>query len=311
LKTYFDKWLSKAEKKLSVSQGIQSENGLKLRVKSKDATGTAGESAIATTLSNRFSIPIDFELLNDIGPYHQSSLSDKLEIELTFNDSAAIILGSTAALANAADKDYMYTFNDIQTEWDQIHHAGLASTMSAQYNKLALPFKRLHYHHMIPINKTDSVINLNINAPAKSLTHILILTIDPNDRKDFQHNDTFKNLDIVNVSITIEGIPNKLYASGMKKQHTWSESCKLFPEANLIQDEFLTKTYALCFDLRPSVDPGLHGNGTCLENTTNGLNLLIERTAASSGTGKFNLHVFLLQDAQLNITEGRFHSVEY
>jgi hypothetical protein len=292
-----------------VSQGIQSENGLKLRVKSKDATGSAGESAIATTLSNRFSIPIDFELLNDIGPYHQSSLSDKLEIELTFNDSAAIILGSTAALANAADKDYMYTFDDIQTEWDQVHHRGLASTMAGQYNRLALPFKRLHYHRMIPINKTDPVIPLNINLPSKSVSHILILSIDPNDRKSFQHNDTFKNLDIVKVSATIEGAPNKLYASGMKKQHTWSEICKLFPEPNVTQDEFLTKTYALCFDLRPSVDPSLHGNGTCLENTTDGLTLLIERTAG--GTGKLNLHIFLLQDAQLNITEGRFHSVEY
>jgi hypothetical protein len=162
---------------------------------------------------------------------------------------------------------------------------------------------------MIPINKTDPVIPLNINVPSKSVSHILILTIDPNDRKGFQHNDTFKNLDIVKVSTTIEGAPNKLYASGMKKQHTWGEICKLFPEPNVTQEEFLTKTYALCFDLRRSVDPSLHGNGTCLENTTDGLTLLIERTAG--GTGKLNLHIFLLQDAQLNITEGRFHSVEY
>ena len=68
---------------------------------------------MAKTFGNRFWIPIDFELLNDIGSYHQASLADKLEIKLTFNDSKAVILGSTPALAAVADSDYDYSVTDL------------------------------------------------------------------------------------------------------------------------------------------------------------------------------------------------------
>ena len=72
--------------------------------------------------------------------------------------------------------------------------------------------------------------------------------------------------------------------------------------------DFLTEKYALCFDLRPSTDSTLHGNGARLENTSEGVTLEIHRVAG--GAGKLNLHVFVFQDAQLNIENGRFHSIE-
>ena len=67
--------------------------------------------------------------LNDIGPYHQASLADKLDIKLTFNDSKAVILGSTPTLAGAADSDYDYSVTDIRTEWNQ----------TVSYTHLTLP----------------------------------------------------------------------------------------------------------------------------------------------------------------------------
>ena len=36
------------------------------------------------------------------------------------------------------------------------------------------------------------------------------------------------------------------------------------------------------------------------------LDIEINRTAATSGTGKLHLYIFLLQDAQLNILNGRY-----
>ena len=313
LMTYFDMWLSKHQKQKRIFQGIQSESGLKLRVRVKDATGTADETAISKTLGNRFRIPIPFELLNDIGPYYQYGLGDKLEIELMFNNVASIIKGSTVTLAAAADSDYSYTVTDIRTEWDQITHAELASHMNLQYSMLALPFTRILHHQMKVINKTDAVVNLNINVPSKSLTHVLIFAIDPEDRKNHQHNDVFKNLDIEKLTMTIEGKPNQLYASGMLKENTFDEIQKLFPDidVDVTMGEFLTSKYALCLDLRPSIDKTLHGSGIRLENTAEGLTIQLHRTAATSGTGKLHLHIFLLQDAQLNIQNGRFHSVEY
>ena len=157
------------------------------------------------------------------------------------------------------------------------------------------------------------MINLNINVPSKSLTHVLILAVDADaDRKPFQHNDVFKNIDLTKASLMIEGQPNQLYASGMLKENTWGEIRKLFPgETEVTMEEFLTTKYALCYDLRPSIDPTLHGCGLGLLNTSDGLTIQLERTPATSGTAKLNLHIFLLQDAQLNILNGRFNSVEF
>ena len=309
--TYKDHWLSKKEKSRQIFQGIDDDNSLKLRVESKGATGDAKETAIAKTYGNRFRIPIDFELLNDIGPYHQASLADKLEIRLTFNDKKAVILGSTSTLAAASDADYGYSITDIRTEWDQITSLNLAGSMKTIYQRLALPFTRIFEHRFMTINKSDPVVNLAINAPSKSMSHILILAVDPDDRKQFAHTENFKNLDITNVNIGIEGVEkiNALYASGMKTENTFDQILKLFNENGVSLGDFLTEKYALCFDLRPSVDHTLHGNGANLQNTSEGVTLEIHRVAGS-GNGKLNLHVFVFQDAQLNILNGRFHSIE-
>ena len=64
---------------MQVSQGIQTENEPKLRVGTKDTTGTAEEQAIIATLGNCFSIPIDFEILNDYAQYHQHTLENAVD----------------------------------------------------------------------------------------------------------------------------------------------------------------------------------------------------------------------------------------
>ena len=46
-----------------------------------------------------------------------------------------------------------------------------------------------------------------------------------------------------------------------------------------------------------------------LQNTSEGVTLEIHRVAGT-GNGKLNLHVFIFHDAQLNILNGTFHSVD-
>ena len=95
----------------------------------------------------------------------------------------------------------------------------------------------------------------------------------------------------------------------MKTENTFDQILKLFNENGVSLGDFLTEKYALCFDLQSSVDHTLHGNGANLQNTSEGVTLEIHRVAGS-GNGKLNLHVFVFQDAQLNILNGRFHSIE-
>ena len=140
--TYMDFWLSKKDRARRVFHGIDDSDALKLRVDSKGAVGDAEKTAVAKTFANRFPTSVVFELLNDIGPYHQASLRDKLEIKLIFNDKKAIILGSTPTLAAAADADYNYSIRDIC----QITSPSLAMSMKSIYLKLVLPFTRIFEH---------------------------------------------------------------------------------------------------------------------------------------------------------------------
>ncbi|MEW8547632.1 MAG: hypothetical protein AB2693_29340 [Candidatus Thiodiazotropha sp.] len=57
------------------------------------------DKAIADTFSDRFIIPLDFELLETHMPFYQSALGDRLEYELTFNAYDRVIqaTGNTKA----------------------------------------------------------------------------------------------------------------------------------------------------------------------------------------------------------------------
>ena len=312
IKTYLDFWLSKKDRARRVFQGIDDAEALKLRVNSKGATGDAGKTAVAKTFENRFRIPIDFELLNDVGPYRQRSITDKLEIRLTFNDKKAVVLGSTPTLAAAADADYDYSVSQIKIEFDQITSAALSSSMANVYQKLSMPYTRIVQHRFMSISKSDSVVNLSINTSSKSLAKILILAVDPEDRKPFAHTEKFRNLDITKVNnIGIEGVEkvNALYSAGMQKENTYDQILKMFNENGVSLRDFLTEKFALCFDLRPSVEEAQHGNGANIQNKSEGITLEIHRVAGT-GSGKLNLHAFVFQDCMLHIFDGRVRNVE-
>ena len=300
--TYFDFFLSKKEKSRRIFQGIQTDAGLRIRVNSEGATGNTEEVAIGKTLKNRFRIPIDFELLNDMAPFPSRHLQHKLQFELTFNDAKSVILGSTPILASANDHDYNYLVYDIKREYDVITDSNLRRLVVRQYNEgLIVPVRHIFHYRKEAIKKSDTIVNININIDVNSLTHLLILAIDPNDRKDFARNDNFKNLDVKDVKVSISGKPNKLYANNLLSENTYEQILKLFDgNSSVTIGEFLTTKYGLCLDFRPSTDFKLHGNGHKLEKE-----LKIEINRAPTGNGDLILHIFLLKDGHLNIYNNR------
>ena len=86
----------------------------------------------------------------------------------------------------------------------------------------------------------------------------------------------------------------------MQTHNTYDQILKMYSENGVYLGDFLTGRCALCFDLRPNTDHSLHGNGANLQNTSEGFTLEIHRVAG--GSGKLNLHVFALQDAQPSIS---------
>ena len=53
----------------------------------------------------------------------------------------------------------------------------------------------------------------------------------------------------------------------------------------------------------------MHGSGTRIVNSTEGIQLEIERDG--KGSGKVNCHVYVISDAQFNIMSSQLQSVQY
>ena len=132
------------------------------------------------------------------------------------------------------------------------------------------------------------------------------------------------NPKITKVEVTVEGVPNELYAQNMEYRHQHDEIFKHFGEGRLKEagaiqkvlqlhsvniTSYYTDKYALWLDFRTIEDNKLHGSGRRLENTSEGIRLQITKEAGSAG--KLSCYLYIFQDAQINISDAQFLNVVY
>ena len=144
---YGDLWKTASERKNDQYQGIDmSGNRNKTRNRidagNKDEA-VAADKAIADAFGNRFYAPLDFELLESHMPFYQSALGDRLEYELTFNDYSRVIQAT-------GDANASYDIENISLEYDMVTQPELARMI-------------------------DTLWNINLNVPARSMKGILML----------------------------------------------------------------------------------------------------------------------------------------
>ena len=312
---YVDLWKSPSERVNMAYQGIRKANMLNHRVGARNATADAGDEAIADAYKNRFCIPLDFELLESHMPFYQAGLGDRLEYELTFNDYNKVI--------NSSDVDASYTIKNICLEFDTVSDTELARQIGQQTNgKMAILYDRILRHRKITKNKSDTLWNINLNVPARSMKGILMLFEDP----ERTNTEDFYNPKITKVEMTIEGVPNQLYSQGMKAYQQWDEINKFFALtskrdketdkfakdlnfSDTTLEKYLTKRFALWLDLRTTDDNSLHGSGRRIENASEGITIQITKEAGADEP--INVYLFVIQDAQINFEDGRFKEVNY
>ena len=312
---YVDVWKSPSELVNMAYQGIGKASMLNHRVGARNATANAGDEAIADAYKNRFCIPLDFELLESHMPFYQAGLGDRLEYELTFNDYNKVI--------NSSDVDASYTIKNICLKFDTVSDTELARQIGQQTNgKMAILFDRILRHRKITKNKSDTLWNINLNVPARSMKGILMLFEDP-ERTNTDH---FYNPKITKVEMTIEGVPNQLYSQGMKAYQQWDEINKFFALtskrsretdkfakdlkfSDTTLEKYLTERFALWLDLRTTDDNSLHGSGRRIENASEGITIQITKEAGADEP--INVYLFVIQDAQINFEDGRFKEVNY
>jgi hypothetical protein len=318
---YHDLWRTPQERANGHYQGIDTtpkRNATKLRVAADDGVATnAAHKAIADYYTNRFYVPLDFELLESTMPYYQSGLGDRLEYELTFNNYDRVIIASSEAT---------YAISDLCLEFDQVTMPDLARTISYQYSgRLPILYERVLRARRVVKNASDTLWNININTPARSMKGILMLFEAP--AEPFQRDsEVFYNPKIDKVEVCIEGLPNQLYSAGMRMHHQWDEARRFFaggskrhPETNTVvkdlhladvsQMEFLTSKFCLWLDLRTTDDDNLHGSGRSVENAAEGITIQISKEAEEDR--QLNVYIFIVMDAILQIENGRYLSAVF
>ena len=323
LYSFYDRWKTATESRNAIFQGVveaddQTENAIKHRINAGDKANNAKDQTVASIYDNRFCIPLDFEILETSLPLYQYGLGSRLTYELTFADYSDVI--------KSTDSDATYTISNISLEFDTIINASLASQIRTEYMKSSILYDRIFRAHIIPLNKSDTSFSVDINSPSKSLKGVLLIftqersaikfardteefynpkiTVDINSPskslkgvlliftqersaiKFARDTEEFYNPKITKVEVTVEGVPNELYAQNMEYRHQYDEIVKHFAEGRLkeagaIQKDlqlhniniasYYTDKYALWLDFRTMDYNRLHGSGRRLENTLEGI----------------------------------------
>ena len=108
----------------------------------------------------------------------------------------------------------------------------------------------------------------------------------------------------------------------MRSFEQYDEARKYFAEGRLDNEvqvqlqlydvslgEYLVNKYALWLDFRTIDENELHRTGRQIGNTSEGINIQVEKKAESAGALK--AYIYLIMDAQLNIQNGAYVSAVY
>ena len=271
---YYDCWKTATERRNAIFQGIieaegQTENAIKHWINAGDKANNAKDQTVASIYDNRFCIPLDFEILETSLPLYQYGLGSCLTYELTFADYSDVI--------KSTDSDATYTISNISLEFNTIINASLASQIRTEYIKSSILYDRILRAHIIPLNKSDTSLSVDINSPSKSLKGVLLIfTQERSVTKFARDTEEFYNPKKTKVEVTVEGVPNERYAQNMEYRHQYDEIVKHFAEGRLkeagaIQKDlqlhnvniasYYTNKYALWLDFRTIDDNRLHGSG--------------------------------------------------
>ena len=284
LYSYYDCWKCTTERINAVFQGIvdadsQAENNIKHRINAGDKANDTKDQTVAPIFDNKFCIPLDFEFLESSLPLYQYGLGSCLTYELTFADYSDVI--------KTTNPDAAYTISNISLEFDTVINASLAGQIRTEYMKSSMLYDRILRARIIPLSNSSISFSVDINSLSKSLKGVLLIFTKERSATKFNRDtEEFFNPKIMKAEVTVEGVPNELYAQNMEYRHQYDEIMKhfgkgLLKEAGAIQKDlqlhnvnialYYTDKYALWLDFRTIDNNKLHGSGRQLENISEGI----------------------------------------
>jgi len=309
--TYKDLWLSKAKRDNMIFEGIQSPEISKLRSGHTASPVVANDTTLSEVFDKKYKIPLDFELLTDHAPLYKIAIEEDIIFEIT-------LAANKEVLVSADTTDWGYVLKNICLEYDTVTDEGIAKTITQMYtNGYGILYDKVDRFKSVKVAQNDSLINENINFPRRSIKGVLLLFLKkfaPGVRKT----EDFHNPEIKDVEITIEGMSNQLFNRPMRMLDQWNEAKKFFMSEDIKKDEdcfmdivkyYGSKNhYGLWIDFRTTEDNSIHGSGTKLQNTKDGIQLSIKK---KTGEGPYTMLIYIISDAQIQIQNCQLRSVMY
>ena len=306
-KTFQDLFLPGEKRDNMVPEGIQSEDLCKIRSGSGDkkTSGVDAENKLNEVYGTKYRINLDHQIVTPNGVFYPQALV----FEVTLSPASQVVKGSDATKLK-------YRLTNIQLEYEMIQSKTLANEASYLYET----GKEFLYDHVtrdviVPFKKgSDTKINIKVNAERKSLKGLLLLFVEPYTAGT-RDSEKYIFPGIKKISVTINGSPNMLYNNGIESRDIWSEAARFFmkeeykPQHMNLQKFYTDNKFGLLIDLRSMADQKMHGSGTNIVNSTDGVQLEIERK--NTGSGDVNCHVYIISDAQFNVINQKLESVQY
>ena len=310
-KIYEDLFLSKEERDNMLLDGIQSEDLNKIRSNAGDkkTSGVSVENKLSDIYGTKYRMRLDHQILTDHGAFYPQALFNDLVFELKLAPASQVVRSSDPTKLK-------YKLTNIQLEYEIIRSKTLTDEAHSVYSSgKEFAYDHIQRAEVVTFAKgTDTRLNIKVNPQRRSLKGILLLFVEPY-AGGTRHSEAYLNPDLTKVSVTVNGSPNMIYNNGLEGIDIWEEVKRFFAkEKNKTQHMNATKFYTdkkfgLLIDLRSMADHAMHGSGTRLVNTKDGVQLELERNA--SGSGNVNCHVFVISDAQMNIINRQLESVLY
>ena len=308
-KIYTDLFLPEETRGNMVAEGIQSEKLSKIRsgAGDKPTSGVDDEKELEKVYKNKYRINLDHQILTDHGVFYPQALYQDLVFELVLAPADQVVKGSDATKLKCK-------LTNIELEYEMIRSENLAKDATSVYES----GKEFLYDHVSrdsvkSVKTSDERVNIKVNAQRRSMKAILLLFVKPyaagaRDLEEYVFPDLEKT------SVTINGSPNMLYNNGIEGEDAWRLASRFFmkekhkPQFMNLKKFYTKNKFGFLIDLRSMASQEMHGSGTRLVNSTDGVQLEIKRT---SGKGNFNCHIFVISDAQFNIQNRQLDSVMY
>ena len=148
-----------------------------------------------------------------------------VRLELNFSEKVILCTGDISAT---------YKVSDISLEYDAIFDEPYATTIGEMYTgTTSIPYTKVTLIHYQTLSKKDTTWKIDVNnLSSRSFQGSLLLFFDKRD--DFANkNEEFYYQSMMNILVTINGMPHQLFAAGLQARDIYPVLKKCFYKENL------------------------------------------------------------------------------